>query len=61
MNVIYGNDRANVICDAGAGPDRESRSDSIRDVGDGDVVFASSGNDVVTLLPDTLVTGSGSR
>lgn len=59
VNVIYGNDRANVIY-ATPGPDliyAKSGSDSIRDVGDGDVVFASSGNDVVTLLPDTLVTG----
>jgi Ca2+-binding RTX toxin-like protein len=59
VNVIYGNDRANVIY-ATPGPDliyAKSGSDSIRDVGDGDVVFASSGNDVVTLLSDTVVTG----
>ena len=58
VNVIYGNDRANVIY-ATPGPDviyAKSGSDSIRDVGDGDVVFASSGNDVVTLLPG-MVTG----
>ena len=57
VNVIYGNDRANVIY-ATPGPDliyAKSGSDSIRDVGDGDVVFASSGNDVVTLLPCTWV------
>ena len=62
VNVIYGNDRANVIY-ATPGPDliyAKSGSDSIRDVGDGDVVFASSGNDVVTLLPGPRSPASGS-
>jgi Ca2+-binding RTX toxin-like protein len=59
VNVIYGTDRADVIYGT-PGPDliyAKSGSDSIRNIGDGDVVWASSGNDVVTLLPNTLVTG----
>jgi Ca2+-binding RTX toxin-like protein len=58
VNVIYGTDRTDVIYGT-PGPDlifAKSGSDAIRDVGDGDGVWASSGNDVVTLLPGTLVT-----